>query len=553
MAALVAAIALALLTLSPNEGLSAAQEKVDSPQSGDTQAEAPPEPDEPTEGRSPADAAVKRGLQVTTVGDAEGRVEESLALGATVALGGQGQPYDLSRVTLFFDLTPRVGGRTKSYGPVPVDATGRGSLDLPAGLTANVYDLVVRLDPANGQFQAEPSAPATLAVYDPEAGRTAGNGLVEDGDMMATFGFSAGYEAGKRLTGEVDYGYQEGSDRFTLRSGSLRWLVMAQGAAILRGDATVNDSPGYSFELAAADNGEPGQDDTLGIRIWNPDGSLLHELKPVVLGPGNGNVIVPRPVEVDTIALAVVAQQGGTLDYRARIKLAPAARAVTVEALVASGTEMVKGTCMLDGRLIADPIKRPADANRTSYQFRLGYLAAGPHALTYQGRVDLSRPCPGQKVTNSVNLIYNGQREADSSVDTPMECAVPTATPVASTGPVRVQPRSSTNWVANLDLVRPLLPIHVCEGLNVSRDWDAARYLAESSSQEACKTLAAALLAARLNVKAGAEHGSIDSVITQAALFLMVHSYWGNPQGGEHDRALTLRDQLAAYNSSGTP
>jgi len=73
--------------------------------------------------------------------------------------------------------------------------------------------------------------------------------------------------------------------------------------------------------------------------------------------------------------------------------------------------------------------------------------------------------------------------------------------------------------------------------------------LKQANSKDATKMLAAQLVAAKLNVLSGGPL-SIQGVIDDADAFLVEHPYGSDPKGADRDYALSLKDQLDAYNSS---
>ncbi len=149
------------------------------------------------------------------------------------------------------------------------------------------------MDPANLYYQAAPADTAVLVVYDPSAGLTTGGGWVMDGAEKGNFGFSVKYVGkGANIQGQALYIYRSGGTITRVKSNAMQWLVINGNTAVFRGKATVNDVGNHAFEITVVDNGEPGASDTFAIKLWRPDGTLLHELPPTVLG--GGNLVVPR-------------------------------------------------------------------------------------------------------------------------------------------------------------------------------------------------------------------------------------------------------------------
>lgn len=203
-------------------------------------------------------------------------------------------PGDITKAAVFFDVTAGIGGGTTTYGPVWVSASGEAALTLPTGLPANVYSVDVRMDPANGYYQAPPADTAALVVYDPSAGFTVGGGWVMDGGAKGNFGFSVKYlKKANNIQGQALYVYRSGDVVTRVKSNAMQWLVISGNTAVFRGKATVNGAGNYTFEITVVDNGEPGNGDTFAIKIRRPDGTLLHEVPATTLG--GGNVVVPQP------------------------------------------------------------------------------------------------------------------------------------------------------------------------------------------------------------------------------------------------------------------
>jgi len=225
------------------------------------------------------DSLVKKGLPVM--------------LKASVSELPDGSPGDISQAAVFFDVTAGIGGGTTTYGPVPVSASGEATLTLPTGLPANVYSVDVRMDPATTYYQAPSADTAALVVYDPSAGFTVGGGWVMDGGAKGNFGFVVKYLKSGTIQGQALYVYRSGDVVTRVKSNAMRWLVISGNTAVFRGKATVNGVGNHTFEITVVDNGQPGSSDTFAIKIWRPDGTLLHEVPPTTLG--GGNVIVPQP------------------------------------------------------------------------------------------------------------------------------------------------------------------------------------------------------------------------------------------------------------------
>jgi hypothetical protein len=227
-------------------------------------------------------------------GDMMARVGSLMTLRASVSEMIEAGPWpgDITKAAVFFDVTAGIGGGTTTYGPVAVSAGGDATWTLASGLPANIYSVDVRMDPANTYYQAPPADTAALVVYDPSAGFTVGGGWVMDGGAKGNLGFTVKYLKSGTIQGQALYVYRSGDVVTRVKSNTMRWLVINGNTAVFRGKATVNDVGNYTFEIRVVDNGELGSSDTFAIKIWRPDGTLLHEVPATTLG--GGNVVVPQ-------------------------------------------------------------------------------------------------------------------------------------------------------------------------------------------------------------------------------------------------------------------
>jgi YVTN family beta-propeller protein len=301
---------------------------------------------------------------------------------------------------------------------------------------------------------------------------------------------------------------------------------------------------------------------------------------------------IPLPtniVDVKKTASPSSSLPGGIIDYTVVVTLGSPKSNVVVEDLFLYGVDFVPGSALLNVTPI-EPVKTVQQPNRVVYEFRLGSLPVGITTLNFQGRVDPSKPCQGQKVRNGVHLIVDGITVDQSDQDTLLSCAThePTATrtltatgtpsgeptmtptptmtpspsstltvtptPTVTVTPAPFQPKPVNYWIANQSAIKPLLPITVYDDVVVGDMWQAARYLKDYSgyaSRDASRSLFAQLLAAKLNVTAGAGHSCIDAVIVQTEDFLVAHPYGSNPTGVDRDEAVALQEELDAYNNYG--
>ena len=175
------------------------------------------------------------------------------------------------------------------------DASGKATWALPSGLPADVYDVTVRMDPNNGYYQAQPTAPSALAVYDP-SGVATGGGWIVDGGQQGVIAFGAKY-VGRQESLQGDFAYVYGPLKGITRvvGNSLQWLVVKDHTAILRGKATVNGTANYSFEMTVVDNPGLLSKDSFALKLWKPDETLLRGLPAAPLGFGDIVVLHSLP------------------------------------------------------------------------------------------------------------------------------------------------------------------------------------------------------------------------------------------------------------------
>ena len=173
---------------------------------------------------------------------------------------------------------------------VVTETSGSGSVSgSHSYAAADIYTITLTVtdkDSASGQAVIQP-----VVIFNPSAGFVTGGGWVKDGGTLAPFGLAAKY-VGQRdtLSGEVLYAYRSGAKFVRVKSQSIQWLVITVNTAILRGKAKVDGVGNYTFEITAIDNGHQGTRDTFAIKIWRPDGTLLHALPATRLSGGDISV-----------------------------------------------------------------------------------------------------------------------------------------------------------------------------------------------------------------------------------------------------------------------
>jgi serine protease AprX len=124
-----------------------------------------------------------------------------------------------------------------------------------------------------------PLAPASTP------GKAAGGGYFLDPGKRH-FGFYAEYtSAASAPGGDLAYDDKAGTK---VKATSVEQLTITNGnRAVVKGAATVNDAPGYRYELTVVDNGEPGSGDGFNIVVTQPLVPLYRYESAGVLSGGN--------------------------------------------------------------------------------------------------------------------------------------------------------------------------------------------------------------------------------------------------------------------------
>ena len=128
----------------------------------------------------------------------------------------------------------------------------------------------------------------SVVVFDPNNGDITGGGWINSnkGDYVVrkcnekgNYGFVAQYDKRMNLQGNLTF--QLSNSRFTLKSTSLDWLLINDDHALLKGEATVNCMPGYTFLVNAVDidihSTNKKDKDIFRIIVWDYDGNIVYD------------------------------------------------------------------------------------------------------------------------------------------------------------------------------------------------------------------------------------------------------------------------------------
>ena len=154
-----------------------------------------------------------------------------------------------------------------SYAASGVYTVGLTVDDHDGGVTTQEFEFVVVFDPAGGFATGGGviDSPPGALVANPAA---SGN---------ANFAFVSKYLKGASTpTGNTQFKFHAAD--FEVKSTSYDWLVVTGGnRAQYKGQADVNDQPGYGFMLTAVDGGKSAPD-RLRLKVWSlADGSIVYD------------------------------------------------------------------------------------------------------------------------------------------------------------------------------------------------------------------------------------------------------------------------------------
>ncbi|MDX1409086.1 MAG: Ig-like domain-containing protein, partial [Saprospiraceae bacterium] len=154
-----------------------------------------------------------------------------------------------------------------------------------------VYLISVTVADDDGGSTSSPQA--FVVIYDPDGGFVTGGGwiwsepgwcqldeLCNDAEGIANFGFVSKYKKGLSVPiGNTQFNFSAGGLNFL--SEDYDWLVVNQGGANaqFKGTGAINGAPAptgeaYKFMIWASDR-DPGETDTLRIKIWYEDGGEI--------------------------------------------------------------------------------------------------------------------------------------------------------------------------------------------------------------------------------------------------------------------------------------
>ena len=193
---------------------------------------------------------------------------------------------------------------------VVTEAGGSGSVTgTHTYTTPGVYVVTVTVtddDTGSGSMSSDEAVPVPffVVIFDAQGGFVTGGGWYDSpagaapasptAVGKAQFGLNARYHQDQLVPhGQFHLNFKPADIKF--RSTQLTFLGVAGNTATIRGEGTNNGTGQYAFRVEVQDNGEPGDDDTIHVKIWqkvDPAGAietfvLYDNAVPTPLGGGN--------------------------------------------------------------------------------------------------------------------------------------------------------------------------------------------------------------------------------------------------------------------------
>ncbi len=149
----------------------------------------------------------------------------------------------------------------------------------------DVYEVVFSV---GGNFYTGTSS-STLAVFDPNGGFTTGGGTVIHNSVSSDFSFNAKYKNNGSLDGSLLYIEHRSTGDVKVQGSTAQTLAVTGVEAIFIMNVTLNGVSGYTAQVTAVDNGEPGNHDTFGLTLTGPGNTPVPDLTfaPITISGGN--------------------------------------------------------------------------------------------------------------------------------------------------------------------------------------------------------------------------------------------------------------------------
>jgi hypothetical protein len=155
-----------------------------------------------------------------------------------------------------------------------------------------VYD--VRANIGGSYYQG--SGKSVIAVFDPSLGFVTGGGAiirtVNGQTLAADFSTNLKYQKNGTLVGSMTYVEHRSTGDVTFASSTIDALALTGSEAKITGSGSLNSIAGYSFLTRLIDNGEPGSNDQIGLRITDSGGNVVADVTFAPANLSSGNIRV---------------------------------------------------------------------------------------------------------------------------------------------------------------------------------------------------------------------------------------------------------------------
>jgi uncharacterized protein len=211
-----------------------------------------------------------------------------VTLRATVADAADGEPGDLDYATVqFVDLDTNT-----PISPVLPAGSGSVQYDWNADI-GNNDSLTFHVGViAGGRYIG--SDDVLITVMQPSSEGVNGGGYITDGGLKTNFGINAHFNGNNsNLLGHVTLIVRSGGTTWQVKGNPISLagipstgkVTLVAKVLVKDGNATIESNA--SLELTITDNGEPGEADTIGIKLWSKTGTLMYSAVEQVIGGGN--------------------------------------------------------------------------------------------------------------------------------------------------------------------------------------------------------------------------------------------------------------------------
>lgn len=216
--------------------------------------------------------------------NAPGGTAGPITFAATITQSADGSLGSISNALVTLKLAPSIAGITPINCSV-TNSAGSLTANCPS-VPVGVYTVQWRTD--DGNFYQSPPVDSVLAIYDPSLGFVTGGGSVNDNNVSADFGLNAKYKNDGSLQGEFTYIEHRPGGDVKIQATSVSSMSIVGSTAIILGQARINGTGNFGFQLTVTDNGEPGINrDVFGLKLSGTSLNPPINFDPAVIAAGN--------------------------------------------------------------------------------------------------------------------------------------------------------------------------------------------------------------------------------------------------------------------------